>query len=127
MEDIEELTLLHNEACAEKQQLFIHPISGLSVMTSYGLLKNGTCCGRKCLFCPYRHHNVKNHKCTSSTCHFQMKEGNEEEVVVSKIPGRKRKGEEITDKKQEKNGNNFSFSFLFRFTSHWEMEEEKVK
>lgn len=63
--DIEEL---HTTACVNQKLMFKHPVTGLYVMTKYGLLKNGKCCGRQCLYCPYHHENVQGHVCTTKTC-----------------------------------------------------------
>ncbi len=68
MADIEEA---HNAACNNGQDLFVHPVTKMSVMTSTYLSKRKTCCGKQCLFCPYKHANVKNHKCTLQSCKFQ--------------------------------------------------------
>ena len=65
--DIEDIIKIHNQACKENKNMFIHPYSGFSVMTKIYLEKR-ECCGNKCLFCPYFHRNVKNHICIKDTC-----------------------------------------------------------
>ncbi len=72
MKDLEES---HEVACVNEKDTFIHPESGLMVMTAYYLKnKQQKCCGKKCLFCPYAHDNVgKNHICIPETCRYQIK------------------------------------------------------
>jgi diphthamide synthase (EF-2-diphthine--ammonia ligase) len=55
---VPEIEQAHQLACAEKKDLYIDPITGLSVFTSYAAIKRGYCCGRGCRHCPYSHVNV---------------------------------------------------------------------
>jgi hypothetical protein len=50
---------LHRQACADKQQSYIDPPTGYTVLTEYAHLKRGKCCGNACRHCPYDHVNVK--------------------------------------------------------------------
>jgi hypothetical protein len=47
------LHALHEEACAQNKDFFVHPDTGCVVMTRVGLLKRKRCCGSGCRFCPY--------------------------------------------------------------------------
>jgi hypothetical protein len=69
-----ELEDLHKIACLQKQDMFQHPHNGLSILTSFYLIKKNKCCGKKCLFCPYKHTNVKQHTCSRTTCFYQTDE-----------------------------------------------------
>ena len=51
MDDIE---TIHLNACNQKQDSYIDPITKLQVFTEYALSKNGSCCGLGCRHCPYR-------------------------------------------------------------------------
>lgn len=50
--DIEDL---HRAACAQHQNMYEDPTTGLMVFTEYAHLKRGTCCGSGCRHCPYGH------------------------------------------------------------------------
>ena len=69
--DIEEA---HDLSCQKGQKLFKHPGTGLMVMNRNYLKEKGKCCGNKCLFCPYGHAKVKNHKCSPETCPHATKD-----------------------------------------------------
>ncbi|XP_021351358.1 uncharacterized protein C1orf53-like isoform X2 [Mizuhopecten yessoensis] len=43
---------------AEKQSFYADPMTGYQVMTRYGHLKRGDCCGNACRHCPYQHKRV---------------------------------------------------------------------
>lgn len=57
----------HDKAVRNGLKSFI--FSGKTVMTSLNHIQRGSCCGNKCLFCPYKHSNVKNHVCD---CEYQF-------------------------------------------------------
>ena len=57
MDDIE---TIHLNACNQKQDSYIDPITKLQVFTEYALSKNGSCCGLGCRHCPYRKRNKNN-------------------------------------------------------------------
>ena len=69
--ELTEIEELHKNACILQKDTFVHPSTGFFIMTGDFLKKRGSCCGSKCLFCPFRHENVKNHSCTKGTCSFQ--------------------------------------------------------
>lgn len=46
-------------ASKNKEETYIDPKTGYIVITTFGHLKRGECCGNKCRHCPYNHINVK--------------------------------------------------------------------
>ncbi|KAJ8608521.1 hypothetical protein CTAYLR_005738 [Chrysophaeum taylorii] len=65
MKSIEEL---HEVACANGEETYIDPKSGLTVFTEFAHLQRGSCCGSRCRHCPYNHVNVRR----SETTHVQL-------------------------------------------------------
>ena len=43
----------HTQACEQKQDFYIDPVTGYQVMTSYFLKNRGYCCKNNCRHCPY--------------------------------------------------------------------------
>lgn len=43
----------------KQKETYIDPETGYIVITTFGHLKRGSCCGNKCRHCPYNHVNVK--------------------------------------------------------------------
>ena len=68
--DLEDIIKIHDQACEERRDMFVHPDTGFSVMTRRYLSKR-KCCGNKCMFCPYKHVNVKGHRCSEKSCPIQ--------------------------------------------------------
>lgn len=56
---IKDYEIIHQIACNNKNETYKDPITGYIVITSFGHLKRGKCCGNKCRHCPYNHINVK--------------------------------------------------------------------
>ena len=50
---------LHNEACAQKRETYIDPLTGYTVLTRFAHEQRGTCCGNACRHCPYDWKNVR--------------------------------------------------------------------
>jgi hypothetical protein len=48
----------HERACGAGQAGYMDPQTGLFVMTKFGLVRRGTCCGNACRHCPYDWKNV---------------------------------------------------------------------
>lgn len=43
----------HEEACLKRQNSYLDPQTGYSVMTRFYLINRGTCCSTGCRHCPY--------------------------------------------------------------------------
>lgn len=54
----DEVHRLHREACAQGDDSYIDPQTGLLVLTRVHHIRRGSCCGSGCRHCPYvpRHH-----------------------------------------------------------------------
>ncbi|MBI2672850.1 hypothetical protein HYX19_01180 [Candidatus Woesearchaeota archaeon] len=49
----EEIERIHKEACLNKKDTYIDPVTGYKVFTEFYLLEQGYCCQSGCRHCPY--------------------------------------------------------------------------
>ena len=57
--EISDIEALHEQACNNKEDGYIDPVTGYWVFSRFFHEKRGKCCGNLCRHCPYEHVNVK--------------------------------------------------------------------